>query len=265
MEESLHAIYDDDFYHEQVDGSVRSAMIVLDNLYKIYQPCSVVEFGCGLGGWLAAAESLGAKKLKGFDGTWVDTEKLKSKQIDFSAVNLEEDIAVPEKYDLAISLEVAEHLTQERAKSYVKIICNASDVVLFGAAIPYQGGANHINEQWQSFWIELFEDEGYRCHDLIRKQIWNNTAVEFWYRQNTFLFVRKTSELNMHEQLKNHESPIFNLVHPELYLHKISQLESKTTQLESYDNLLKEPTLKFFLKVFRRFVKSKLRSLVKIT
>ena len=258
MEKSLEKIYDEQFYNEQVEGSVRSAMIVLEILYKIYQPRSVVEFGCGLGGWLASAESLGALILKGYDGNWVDTKKLKSKQIDFSAVDLEQDISVLGKYDLAISLEVAEHLTQERAKTFIKNICSVSDVVMFGAAIPYQGGANHINEQWQSYWIDLFEDEGYLCHDIFRKQIWDNAAVDCCYRQNTFLFIKKNNEINMNEQLKNLELSMHNLVHPEFYLCKIAQIKS-------CDNLLVKPTLKFFLKVIRRFVKNKLRNLVKMT
>lgn len=257
MENSLEKIYDEKFYTEQVQGSVRSAMIMLEILYKIYQPRSVVEFGCGLGGWLASAESLGALILKGFDGNWVNTEKLISKQIDFSAVNLEQDITVPDKYDLAISLEVAEHLTQKRAKTFVKNICSASDVVMFGAAIPYQGGANHINEQWQSYWIDLFEDEGYLCHDIFRKQIWDNIAVDCCYRQNTFLFIRKKSELNLNKQFDNSEPSMHNLVHPEFYMCKIAQIEL-------HNNLQVKPTLKFLLRIFRRFVKSTLRSIVKI-
>jgi SAM-dependent methyltransferase len=261
MNKDLHTIYDENFYHEQVDGSVQSAAIVFDILYNIFKPRSVVEFGCGLGGWLAAAEAYGAEKLKGFDGDWVDTEKLKSKNIDFTPVNFEEAIEVSARFDLAISLEVAEHLTPEKAKTFVRTICNASDVVLFGAAIPFQGGANHINEQWQSYWVELFADEGYQCHDILRKQIWDNNAVELWYRQNTFLFVRENSPLNMSEKLKDYGFSILNLVHPKLYLYKTMHL---TTQLEAYDKMLKKPTFKFFFKVFRRFVKTQLRAILGI-
>jgi SAM-dependent methyltransferase len=257
MNKNLHTIYNENFYHRQVDGSVRSAAIVLDILYKIYQPRSVVEFGCGLGGWLAAAESYGAKILKGYDGDWVDEEKLKSGTIDFTAVDFEKSISLAGKYDLAISLEVAEHLSSERAKAFVKTICNSSDVVLFGAAIPYQGGANHINEQWQSYWIELFSQEGYRCHDILRKQIWDDPSVGAWYRQNTFLFVRENSPLNMSEKLKGLDYSINNLVHPELYL-------SKSMQLEAYNNMVRKPTFKFFLKVLRRFFKSLFRSMLGI-
>ena len=57
----------------------------------------------------------------------------------------------------SISLEVAEHLSPGRAESFISDLCQAAPVVLFGAAIPGQGGVGHLNEQWQSYWANLFE------------------------------------------------------------------------------------------------------------
>ena len=86
-------------------------------------------------------------------------------------------------------LEVAEHLPETAAASLVESLVNLSSVVLFSAAIPMQGGTNHINEQWPEYWRRLFQVHGYRMLDLIQREIWKNAAVKFWYRQNTFLFV----------------------------------------------------------------------------
>lgn len=55
------------------------------------------------------------------------------------------------RFDLAMTIEVAEHLTPVRADSFVEDLTRLSDVVLFSAAIPAQGGINHVNEQWQSY------------------------------------------------------------------------------------------------------------------
>lgn len=148
MKPTSDALYDADFYSRYLDGMTNSAKNVLSLLYKYYEPKYVVDVGCGRGAWLAAAESFGSSKLKGFDGNWINRDKLLSKNIDFVAVNL--DVAMPEikgKYDLCISLEVAEHISERNSKSFVDVLCGASDIVLFSAAIKYQGGTNHINEQ----------------------------------------------------------------------------------------------------------------------
>jgi len=108
--------------------------------------------------------------------------------IDFSPVNLSGTLPKPhEKYDLCISLEVAENLPEDNAESFVDLLCQAPDTILFGAAIKYQGGAGHINEQWQTYWIKLFQSKGYECIDCVRGAVWSDVSVEWWYKQNTFL------------------------------------------------------------------------------
>ena len=64
--------------------------------------------------------------------------------------------------------------------------------MIFSAAIPGQGGTHTINEQWPSYWIDLFRKSGFEPLDCIRQQIWTNSGVEWWYAQNTFAFVRAT-------------------------------------------------------------------------
>ena len=171
------AFYGSSYHADQVHGALQSARIVLSILFEIYQPQSVFDLGCGQGAWLAAAEELGVRKLVGVDGPWVDPAALISRSIEFSAVDLEKEFAVPEKYDLSISVEVAEHLSAGRSRAFVEALCAASDVVIFSAAIPQQGGVNHINEQWQSFWAALFGAAGYECYDLFRPRLWRDKRV----------------------------------------------------------------------------------------
>jgi cyclopropane fatty-acyl-phospholipid synthase-like methyltransferase len=163
--------YNEAFYDRQVAGSVSSAEVILGLLYDFYQPRSVIDVGCGRGAWLSVAESLGAKILIGLDGYWNTKDKLLCRNIDFTSVDLEGPVDIREKYDLCISLEVAEHLASKRAKAFVEILCKSSNVILFSAAIINQGGENHINEQWQSYWIELFQANGYECFDIFREMI----------------------------------------------------------------------------------------------
>jgi hypothetical protein len=60
---------------------------------------------------------------------------------------------------------------------------------MFSAAIPEQGGVDHLNEQWQDYWGGLFERHGFVPVDAIRPHVWSNPSVESWYAQNTLLYV----------------------------------------------------------------------------
>ena len=243
--------YNAEFYETNVPGMSRSAETVLGLLYDHYKPGSVIDVGCGRGAWLAAAERLGAKLLRGLDGPWVSSESLLSDSISFTPVDFEE--ALPEltqRYDLCISLEVAEHISQARAERFVEYLCRAADVVLFGAAIKHQGGANHINEQWQSYWRDIFRSKRYECLDIIRPGVWNESSVEWWYRQNTFLFVRADlSNGLLHENdIRHLQQPIFDIVHPANYERKI----------RFYESQVEHPTLHFCLRCLKHYVRNKL-------
>jgi SAM-dependent methyltransferase len=102
----LSEYYNTQFYSGQIDGSVRSAKVILPLLYKLYQPLSVIDIGCGLGDWLATAESLGSLKLRGLDGNWVKKEQLLSKNIDFTAVDFQKSVEIEEKYDYVFRLRL---------------------------------------------------------------------------------------------------------------------------------------------------------------
>ncbi len=95
MKKDLGKLYDGDFYAKHIERASKSAAIVLGLLFEHYKPHSVLDVGCGQGAWLASAESLGARTLKGMDGKWVREEALLSKNIDFSVVNFEETVSSP--------------------------------------------------------------------------------------------------------------------------------------------------------------------------
>ena len=142
--------------------------------------------------------------------------------IKFNPIDLKKPLPknLKRKYDLALSLEVAEHLPLKSAPIFVKNLVSLSDNILFGAAYPMQGGVDHINEQPHTFWARLFIEEGFLPFDLFRSHMWGNPSIPFWYQQNTFLYVKKNSALFI--KLKNKKiHPIDNInfmncVHPEL-------------------------------------------------
>jgi SAM-dependent methyltransferase len=185
-------IYNDSFYDLQREGSFASAMAVLPVVFDfVSKPRTIVDVGCGVGTWLAAAKKLGVESVYGFDGSWVRGQKLMIAPEEIIEANLESAITFDRRYDLAVSLEVAEHLSFERSGSFVDDLCRASDVVLFGAAPPGQDGDGHINEQPVSYWAKLFITKGYLPLDVVRPVIAHNKSVNTWYRTNTMLFAEK--------------------------------------------------------------------------
>ncbi|MGC2466710.1 MAG: methyltransferase domain-containing protein [Candidatus Acidiferrum sp.] len=184
--------YDASYYiSEGPASSLQSARIVVPTLVSIVKPRSVVDVGCGSGAWLSAFRENGVERILGLDGDHVDPSWLVIPKECFRAVDLAKTFDVDGEFDLAVSLEVAEHLPKKHARDFVRSLMSLAPFVIFSAAVPFQGGVHHVNEQWPEFWQDLFAEGGYRSLDLIRKQIWKNPGVKYWYRQNMFLFARE--------------------------------------------------------------------------
>jgi hypothetical protein len=213
--------YNSDFYKHIHEIGFNTANIlipmVLDILPKIN---SVVDFGCGTGTWLSVFSTLGVSEIKGFDGIWVDKKLLKIPEECFESAELDKGVSVHKKYDLAISLEVAEHLPHKASEIFVKTLVEASDIVLFSAAIPFQGGTNHVNEQWPEYWNNLFNKHNYVAIDYFRKRIWDNKNILDCYRQNIMLFVKKSKISQIRTSEEDHciNCPPMPFVLPEIYL-----------------------------------------------
>ena len=182
-------LYGESYFNSQMGGSYRSAVLYAQHLLKIFKPQSVADLGCGRGTWLKAFGENGVEKLVGLDGDWNSQEKMVDQTVTFSPVDLNKPFPKPtERFDLAISVEVAEHLKEESSKTFVDNITALSDVVMFGAAYTKQGGTDHINEQPHTYWAKMFIEIGYTPYDVFRSTFWGNQDIEFWYQQNTFLF-----------------------------------------------------------------------------
>jgi len=223
-------IYDSEFYRDRHKKTRTSAKIILSIIQQIIPRLkSAVDVGCGVGTWLSVLKERGVEDIKGIDGCWVNKDYLVIERHCFMEHDLKEKIILNKRYDLAISLEVAEHLSSENAKLFVSSLTNLSDFVLFSAAIPGQIGVNHLNEQWLDYWIAFFREQGYVGLDVVRRKIWNNKSIPFPYRQNTLLFVKKEEVSNLKFQ---GESSVFNpisVVHPDFYLHKMDSMTIKQT------------------------------------
>jgi SAM-dependent methyltransferase len=177
------------FFDSQRDASFISASIVIPHVLSLCNPRSVADFGCGVGPWVRALLDMGISDVMGIDGDYVRDESLVIPGERFLRADIGQPIDLKRKFDLAISMEVAEHLPPEKAATFIATLTSHSGIVLFSAAVPRQGGTYHVNEQWPQYWNSLFSSHGYRCLDCLRDIFWEDDRIAWWYRQNMFLFV----------------------------------------------------------------------------
>lgn len=181
--------YDYNFYRLDAKDVLASPRAVVPIVCDLVHPASVLDVGCGTGAWLAVFQEQGVQRILGLDGVHVNPDWLKISRSCFRPVDLSQGIELEESFDLAVCLEVAEHLSPAASAKLVSCLVKAAPFVLFSAAIPLQGGTNHINEQWHEYWHGQFEKHSYLRVDIIRKRIWTNKTIDYWYRQNMFLYV----------------------------------------------------------------------------
>lgn len=214
--------YSSEFFQEWERGSLSSAKRILPIVFALLQPQSVVDVGCGVGTWARAAMDLGVTDVVGIDGDYIDTATLHVPPERFLQRDLNHPLQLNRQFDLAVSVEVAEHLTGDLAKPFVGELTKLAPAVLFSAAIPYQDGNHHVNERWPSYWAGVFEQFGFSPFDVVRPQVWRDREVEPWYAQNVVLYL--SGELAADTALTAATPDgLFDLVHPELYTARLTR------------------------------------------
>lgn len=180
------------FYSWQVDQSYRSACCFSEHLLSAYQPASLADVGCGRGAWLKAFHERGVTKVVGVDGPWNRQELMIEPAIEFRGADLNDPAKVlgGDTFDMAMSLEVFEHLEPANATRLADCFTSLAPVLMFGAAFPHQGGQNHINERPHSYWAAMFVERGFEVFDYFRPKFWGNETVSYYYQQNTYLYVK---------------------------------------------------------------------------
>ncbi len=155
-------------------------------------PFNVIDVGCGPGVYLAPFYMMDCGVF-GIDACSVGGECLQPHQ--FERVDLRFPYTPKERYDLAICLEVAEHLHAKWAERLVDTLSLCSDTILLTAATPGQGGTNHYNERPHSYWLAMFWDRHqYTLHPLqteLREFVATLPAeCSPWIKKNIFLLQR---------------------------------------------------------------------------
>src|SRR5215831_15511255 len=234
----------EEFYEQYTIGALRSARVILPLLLADLPVRSAVDIGCGCGAWLHALEEFEVTDVAGYDGDYVDRSKLLTDPGKFTAVDLRDSLEIGRTFDLAISLEVAEHLPAEFAEPLVERLVTAAPFVLFSAAIPGQGGIHHVNEQWQDYWRAIFDSFRFSPVDLVRPKIWGRADVEMWYQQNIIVYCSEEA-LRDNQHLQPVPSDVsLNTVHPRLYQKQLGRLKAQIELLNARPQLSFRTALK---------------------
>lgn len=250
----MKSIYDKSFYESRDAATSYFADRLATVIADIFSPSSAVDLGCGVGTILRHLKMKGCSDIMGVEGPWLDTAHLVIAKDVFRHADLTKPLNFGRSFDVAISLEVAEHIDEEFADAFVDSLCRLSPRIVFSAAIPYQGGVSHVNERWQSYWADKFAERKYKTFDAIRPLVWNDKKVPTYYRQNTIIYLHEDL-VAVHLSLAPFEVVEFGLLdraHPDQYLAQVKNPMNVTyKQLLAY---LPAATLAAFGRVAKRLI-----------
>lgn len=242
--------YNDLYFNDFYQMSYKSAIEILKPILKIKNFNKIADIGCGAGPWLNACYDLIENKKKlsltGVDGIY--TKKItKFDKANYIYKNLEKE-NIEGKFDLVISVEVAEHLNESSADFFIDSLCNLSDIILFSAAQIGQGGENHINEKPISYWKKKFNIRGYRSYTFFKNQIWNNSIFESspYYISNSILYVKNNEELFNSFPINN----FLNFTHPNFL------------KMRAKENISFKEHLRYIFPSFSRGIKKKINNIL---
>jgi hypothetical protein len=128
------------------------------------------------------------------------------------------------RFDLVVCLEVAEHLSADAADQFIASLTRHVPMILFSAAIPFQGGHHHVNERFLPYWMERFARFDFRPLNVIRGKIWDDPNILWWLRQNAVHFVERKlidSDRRLQDAAEDSAAFPFSVVHPDVNMDRV--------------------------------------------
>jgi len=188
-------VYDAQFwdFHDTGDWDGFARLVL-----RLFPSSSIVDIGCGQGLALRALSAADPRlTLRGFDDSPTAIARTEAHQLlvsplDIVALTRRQALAFSREagpFDLALCLEVAEHLPSWHCGKLLDILTCAPRLI-FSAAHPNQGGTLHVNERPASYWIARLAERGFRlspCDDELRAAL-AALALPPWYKKNVHAF-----------------------------------------------------------------------------
>jgi len=158
----LSAIYDRAFFAEwgpAHEKYVKSAEVIADIINQRFKPRRIVDLGAGCGVYSHRFATRDVDVLA-VDGVLPPAEH------SYPVAIQARDLTVPfdniwGAFDLALCLEVAEHIPEPLADAFLDNLLRFSDRLILSAAQPNQGGHHHVNEQPKRYWVAKLAAKGF--------------------------------------------------------------------------------------------------------
>lgn len=156
----LNKYYGEDYFGTRMNWKPATYKVLAETIEEVLEPQIIVDVGCGNGILMSGFK---APIVLGVEGS--DAGVKASKERGFST--LKHDLRTPfvkkvpyaDTADLVVSIEVAEHLEEEYADTFVDTLCSLSDTVVLTAS--NDAGYSHFNCQPKKYWIDKFRARGY--------------------------------------------------------------------------------------------------------
>lgn len=144
------------------------------------RPKTVLDAGCAMGHLVAALRDLGVEAY-GIDISEYAISMVREDVRPYCVVGSLADplpAALPDRFDLIVSLEVLEHLSETDGQKAIANLCSHTDQFLFCSTPDDFEDPTHINVQPTAYWADLFARNGlYRNFDYSSSYITSYAAV----------------------------------------------------------------------------------------
>lgn len=189
-------VYDDEFFVRNQDEGLKMAEWFVPLLKDTFKFNSLIDVGCGTGHYLLFCQRTGVADVFGIEGSSAAFKHLLVPNHIVAKHDLRDPYPFQRRWHIAISIEVAEHIDVVDTDNYLKILCDAADLVVITAAPLGQGGTRHINEHPREWWMDKFSSRGYRYDGEstnkmiigIRNAKAEKKHVAPWFETNIMVF-----------------------------------------------------------------------------
>lgn len=182
---------DTNYFQQIIDEETTQAERLASILIDLYSPKTVADYGCATGLYLEpfAAQDI---EVNGYDNSDAALALTKLPGKVHKA-----DLTQPQSFDatdLSICLEVLEHIEAEDAIKCAETIASKSNILVFSAAHPGQGGEGHINCRPKEYWEGVFNAHGLWVDQADTERVVSFMASGYhmgWLPMNLMVFKKR--------------------------------------------------------------------------
>ena len=145
--------------YQRDEAWLNSFRKIADRIVIDIRPNSVLDAGCAYGFLVEALRQQGVEAY----GIDISTHAIQNVHPDIHEYCWVGSVAdpLPRKYDLIVSIEVLEHLSQGEAERALDNICQYTDDILFSSTPFDYKEVTHFNVQPPEYWSALFAKNGF--------------------------------------------------------------------------------------------------------